>query len=55
MEKSTTYGLSWDQGVGIDYTIVNGQVIFEGQSCTGARPGARLCSAAYDPEAAWQV
>lgn len=38
------------RAVGIDYTIVNGQVTFEGQTCTGARPGAVLRSAAYVPE-----
>ncbi len=35
---------------GIDYTIVNGQVVFEGQTCTGVRPGAVLRSAAYDAQ-----
>ncbi len=39
------------RAVGIDYTIVNGQVTFAGQSCTGARPGALLRSAAYTPGA----
>src|SRR5262245_11237527 len=39
------------RAVGIDYTIVNGQVTFEGQTCTGARPGALLRSAAYVPGA----
>lgn len=38
------------RAVGIDYTIINGQVTFEGQQCTGARPGAMLRSAAYVPE-----
>ena len=38
------------RAVGIDYTIINGQVTFEGQQCTGARPGALLRSAAYVPE-----
>jgi len=38
------------RAVGIDYTIINGQVTFEGQQCTGARPGALLRSAAYIPE-----
>ncbi|MBI3796045.1 MAG: amidohydrolase family protein [Deltaproteobacteria bacterium] len=38
------------RAVGIDYTIVNGQVTFEGQTCTGVRPGALLRSAAYVPE-----
>jgi N-acyl-D-amino-acid deacylase len=38
------------RAVGIDYTIVNGQVTFEGQTCTGARPGTMLRSAAYVPE-----
>jgi N-acyl-D-amino-acid deacylase len=38
------------RAVGIDYTIVNGQVTFEGQTCTGVRPGAVLRSAAYVPE-----
>ncbi|MGE0826786.1 MAG: amidohydrolase family protein [Candidatus Binatia bacterium] len=38
------------RAVGIDYTIVNGQVTFEGQTCTGARPGAVLRSAAYVPD-----
>lgn len=37
------------RAVGIDYTIINGQVTFEGQHCTGARPGALLRSAAYVP------
>jgi N-acyl-D-amino-acid deacylase len=40
------------RAVGIDYTIVNGQVTFAGQSCTGARPGALLRSSAYTPGAA---
>jgi N-acyl-D-aspartate/D-glutamate deacylase len=40
------------RAVGIDYTIVNGQVTFEGQTCTGARPGALLRSASYVPETA---
>jgi N-acyl-D-aspartate/D-glutamate deacylase len=40
------------RAVGIDYTIVNGQVTFEGQTCTGARPGSILRSAAYVPEGA---
>ncbi len=39
------------RAVGIDYTIVNGQVTFEGQHCTGVRSGALLRSAAYDPQA----
>jgi N-acyl-D-aspartate/D-glutamate deacylase len=39
------------RAVGIDYTIVNGQVTFEGQNCTGARSGALLRSAAYTPTA----
>jgi len=38
------------RAVGIDYTIVNGQVTFEGQTCTGVRSGALLRSAAYVPE-----
>jgi N-acyl-D-aspartate/D-glutamate deacylase len=38
------------RAVGIDYTIVNGEVTFEGQTCTGARPGALLRSAAYVPD-----
>jgi N-acyl-D-aspartate/D-glutamate deacylase len=38
------------RAVGIDYTIVNGQITFEGQRCTGARPGSLLRSAAYVPE-----
>ena len=38
------------RAVGLDYTIVNGQVTFEGQTCTGARPGRVLRSAAYVPE-----
>lgn len=38
------------RAVGIDCTIVNGQVTFAGQTCTGARPGALLRSAAYVPE-----
>jgi hypothetical protein len=37
--------------MGIDYTIVNGQMTFKGQTCIGARPGAVLRSAAYVPEA----
>lgn len=37
------------RAVGIDYTIVNGEVTFEGQTCTGARPGALLRSPAYVP------
>lgn len=40
------------RAVGIDYTIVNGQVTFERQTCTGARPGSILRSAAYVPETA---
>ncbi|MBM4257814.1 MAG: amidohydrolase family protein [Deltaproteobacteria bacterium] len=35
------------RAVGIDYTIINGRITFEGQQCTGARPGALLRSAAY--------
>ena len=56
-EPSMIYDLPGGEGrliqraVGIDYTIVNGQVAFEGQNCTGARPGALLRSAAYDPKA----
>ncbi|HJY84523.1 MAG TPA: amidohydrolase family protein [Candidatus Binatia bacterium] len=38
------------RAVGIDYTVVNGQVTFEGQTCTSVRPGAVLRSAAYVPE-----
>ena len=38
------------RAVGIDYTIVNGQVTFEGQRCTNALPGAVLRSAAYVPQ-----
>jgi N-acyl-D-amino-acid deacylase len=38
------------RAVGIDYTVVNGQVTFEGQTCIGVRPGAVLRSAAYVPE-----
>jgi N-acyl-D-amino-acid deacylase len=40
------------RAVGVDYTIVNGQITFEGRTCTGARPGTVLRSAAYDPKAA---
>jgi N-acyl-D-amino-acid deacylase len=35
------------RAVAMDYTIVNGQITFEGQACTGARPGMVLRSAAY--------
>jgi N-acyl-D-aspartate/D-glutamate deacylase len=38
------------RAVGIDYTIVNGQVTFAGQVCTGVRPGIVLRSPAYVPE-----
>jgi N-acyl-D-aspartate/D-glutamate deacylase len=38
------------RAVGIDYTIVNGQVTFEGQRCTNALPGSVLRSAAYVPQ-----
>jgi N-acyl-D-aspartate/D-glutamate deacylase len=38
------------RAVGIDYTLVNGQVTFERQTCTGARPGRVLRGAAYAPE-----
>jgi hypothetical protein len=40
------------RAVGIDYTIVNGQVTFVGQTCTGVRSGALLRSAAYVPDIA---
>jgi N-acyl-D-amino-acid deacylase len=40
------------RAVGIDYTIVNGQVTFEGQICTGVRSGTLLRSAAYVPDMA---
>jgi N-acyl-D-amino-acid deacylase len=40
------------RAVGIDYTIVNGQVTFEGQTCTGVRSGTLLRSTAYVPEGA---
>ncbi len=39
------------RAAGIEYTLVNGQITFEGQTCTGARPGTVLRSAAYDPAA----
>ncbi|HKD69281.1 MAG TPA: amidohydrolase family protein [Candidatus Binataceae bacterium] len=56
-EPEMAYDLPGGEGrllqraVGIDYTIVNGQITFEGQTCTGARPGAVLRSPAYDPKA----
>lgn len=55
-EPEMVYDLPGGEGrlvqraVGIDYTIVNGQVTFERQTCTGARPGTVLRSAAYVPE-----
>jgi N-acyl-D-amino-acid deacylase len=54
-EPQMVYDLPGGEGrliqraAGIDYTIVNGQVTFEGQTCTGARSGKVLRSAAYDP------
>ena len=57
-EPEMVYDLPGGEGrlvqraAGIDYTIVNGRVTFAGQTCTGARPGAVLRSAAYDPQAA---
>lgn len=56
-EPEMVYDLPGGEGrlvqraAGIDYTIINGQITYEGQTCTGARPGALLRSAAYDPEA----
>lgn len=56
-EPEMAYDLPGGEGrllqraVGIDYTIVNGHITFEGQACTGARPGTMLRSAAYDPRA----
>lgn len=57
-EPQMVYDLPGGEGrlvqraVGIDYTVVNGRVTFEGQTCTGARPGHVLRSAAYVPELA---
>jgi N-acyl-D-aspartate/D-glutamate deacylase len=57
-EPQMVYDLPGGEGrlvqraVGLDYTIVNGQVTFEGQTCTGARPGSVLRSAAHVPESA---
>ena len=56
-EPEMVYDLPGGEGrlvqraVGVDYTIVNGQVTFEGQTCTGVRPGTLLRSAAYDQAA----
>ena len=55
-EPEMVYDLPGNEGrlvqraVGIDYTIVNGQVTFEGQTCTEVRSGTLLRSAAYVPE-----
>ena len=52
-EPEMVYDLPGGEGrlvqraVGIDYTIINGQVTFEGQTCTEVRPGTLLRSAAY--------
>jgi N-acyl-D-aspartate/D-glutamate deacylase len=43
------------RAMGIDYTIVNGQVTFEGQTCTGVHPGTVLRSAAYVPNSGFCV
>jgi N-acyl-D-amino-acid deacylase len=52
-EPEMAYDLPGGEGrllqraAGIDYTVVNGQVTFEGQTCTGALSGKLLRSAAY--------